>query len=92
MSSIIDLAKNFAFQNIPFLMDKGEKAFKESKKKITEYSINQKIKSNYKKIGQIIYNNRININNASIKTELETIASFYLDIKNNNNIIKKLSR
>lgn len=90
--SIFEMIKSFALLNIPFLMDKGTMALQESKKRVTEYSLKQKIKNNYKKIGQLIYKNKIKINDKSVKCELDKIAECYLDIKNNDNIIAKLDK
>ena len=73
-------------------MDKGTKVLQEGKKKVTEYNLKQKINTNYKKIGQIIYKNKIKLSNANIKKELETIATYYLDIQNNNNLISKIDK
>ena len=86
-SRVIELAKDYALKNLPFLMDKGSKALQESKKKVTEYSLKQKINTNYKKIGQIIYKNKIKTNNQFIKKELDKISSLYVDIKYNENKI-----
>lgn len=92
ISTLVEMAKNYALLNIPFLMDKGTKVLQEGKKKVTEYSLKQKINTNYKKIGQIIYKNKIKLNNVNVKRELETIAEYYLDLQNNNNLISKLSK
>ena len=88
--SMFEMIRNFALANVPFLMDKGTKALQESKKKVTEYSLKQKINNDYKKIGQIIYKNKIKLNNNSIKQELEAIAGYYLELKNNNDMIDSI--
>lgn len=90
--SFIKSIKDLALKNLPFILSNGSKALDEGKKKVTEYSIKQKINANYKKIGQIIYTNKLKINNANIKKELEMIAGFYLDIKNNNDLIDTIKK
>ena len=92
LSTIVEMVKNYTLSNLPFFMDKGTKVLQEGKKKVTEYNLKQKINTNYKKIGQIIYKNKIKLNNANIKKELETIATYYLDIQNNNNLISKIDK
>ena len=92
LSTIVEMVKNYTLSNLPFLMDKGTKVLQERKKKVTEYNLKQKINTNYKKIGQIIYKNKIKLSNANIKKELETIATYYLDIQNNNNLISKIDK
>lgn len=90
--TLFEMVKNFALVNIPFLMKNGTKVYNEGKKKVTEYSLKQKINNDYKKIGQLIYKNKIKINNKNIKHELETIASYYLDLQNNNDIIDSIKK
>lgn len=92
LSTIVEMVKNYTLSNLPFFMDKGTKVLQEGKKKVTEYNLKQKINTNYKKIGQIIYKNKIKLSNANIKKELETIATYYLDIQNNNNLISKIDK
>ena len=90
MGTLYEYAKDIVIQNLPLIMDKGSKVFDESKKKVLEYRIKQKINQHYRRIGQLIYKNKIKVNNSSIRRHLEIIAENYLDIQNNDNLIAKI--